>query len=207
MTREVAWRAVTHGRVRSALPAWELARDDDHVVLHVPVGGAGFRRDGERGGPRNGFLLPDHALDTFSPTSWLHRDVVIVYRFGDGWSTWRWRDEGRWTDGAYVNLEWPWTASPAGWDTDDLTLDVVVHADGSVSFKDEDELAWAVGALYYTAAEAESITTVGRQAYAHAESRGWPLDADWDRWIPTTTALPALPDHWADRPDQSMTRA
>ena len=40
-------------------------------------------------------------------------------------------------------MQEPWAATSIGWDTTDLTLDVVVDGDGAITFKDEDELEWA----------------------------------------------------------------
>ena len=184
--------------LQHAQSAFELESDNDHVVLHLPVGSPGYSRDGRRDGPRNGFLRPENVEPTFSPSPWRLLDLVIVYRLGDGWSTWRWRDGERWTDGAYLNIERPWARTQIGWDTEDLTLDVVVEPDGSVVYKDEDELAWATEMGVYSAEEAAAITETGRHVFAHASARGWPLQADWDRWIPTSTGLPRLSPRWRE---------
>lgn len=194
--KTVTHRALKGGCLLHARAAFELESTDDHVVLHLPVGSPGYSRDGRRDGPRNGFLRPQNFAPTFSPVQWRLLDLVIVYRHGDGWSTWRWRDGGRWTDGAYLNIERPWTQTAIGWDTEDLTLDVVVEPDGSVIYKDEDELAWASQMGVYSVKEAEAIRETGRQVFAHASGRAWPLDADWDQWIPTGTGLPSLSPDW-----------
>ncbi|MET1007282.1 MAG: hypothetical protein ABWX96_17165, partial [Propionibacteriaceae bacterium] len=110
--RTVVWRAVNRGRIRWAMAAYELARTDDYVVLHVPVGSPGVSRDGPREGPRGGFLRPANYGPGFTSIRWKWRDLVAVHRFGESWSTWRWIDEdAAWTSGAYVDLERPWTAS------------------------------------------------------------------------------------------------
>jgi len=140
----VALRVVTtDGRLRTALAMFQLERTEEHVVLAAPVGSPGFSRRGVTGGPRGSFLLPGQWEPGLHPRPWRHRDVVMVHRFVDEWSTWRWLDERKsWTAGAYVNIERLWAVVPAGYDTEDLTLDVVVGDDGAVRLKDEDELAW-----------------------------------------------------------------
>lgn len=199
--REVVLRAVQDGGVRSALAAYELERDDTSVVLHLPVGSPGLTRDGERVGPRGGFLPPTSWLPTLSPKQWRTADVVMVHRFGDPWSTWRWTyDRRTWKSGCYLNLEDPWRESPIGWDTDDLVLDVVVRGDGEIVMKDEHELAWAEGAGWFSAARAAEIRGFGAAAADHARTGGWPHRADWDAWLPRTDRLPTLPPGAAEVP-------
>ncbi|GAB3752516.1 hypothetical protein GCM10028864_30030 [Microlunatus parietis] len=195
----MALRAVQpDGRLKFALAAFELERTDDHVVLYVPVGAPGFNRRGERAGPRGAFLLPDRWEPGLHPRPWRHQDVVMVHRFADEWSTWRWLDDQRdWTPGAYVNLERLWVSRPQTYDTDDLTLDVVVSPGGDVRLKDEDELAWAEAEGIYAPETAAAIRTIGDRALTHFGNGGWPLDAAWDRWrAPSDLGLPSLPDGW-----------
>lgn len=202
--REVAFRATQpYGdggveRLKLALSAFELERSDDHVVLYLPVGSPGFNRRGKQAGPRGGFLLPDTWEPGLHPRPWRHQDVVMVHRFADAWSTWRWLDDHRaWTPGAYVNLERRWVVRADSYDTDDLTLDVVVAPDGTVSLKDEEELAWAEAEGLYSPETTAAIRAAGDRALAHFGAGGWPLDVDWDRWLPPTDAgLPALPAGW-----------
>ena len=92
-------------------------------------------------------------------------------------------------------MQEPWSATSIGWDTTDLTLDVVVDGD---TFKDEDELDWAQLEGVFTAGEAARIREIGRRAHEHVEERAWPLDADWHRWIPVLRDLPELPESWSE---------
>ncbi len=191
---DATMRSMIGGRLRFALATCEVERTDHHVVLYAPVGAPGHDRDGARDGPRGTLLRLDNFADTCSPTVWTGADCLFVHRFGDPWSTWRWvGDERSVRPGAYVNLQEPWTATPIGWDTTDLTLDVVVDGDGAVTFKDEDELDWARPQGVYSSVEVARIREIGRRACEHAEARGWPLDVDWNRWIPAQRELPELP--------------
>lgn len=142
--RSIALRMITGGRLRSAHAAFEVERTSDFVVLAMPVGAPGFGRADARGGPRGSFLLPDGWDEGMEPRPWRLLDVVMVHRFVDSWSTWRWLDADRhWTPGYYINLECSWVVGESTYDTYDLTLDVVVDEDGYVSMKDEHELDWA----------------------------------------------------------------
>jgi hypothetical protein len=202
--RPVTLRSVSDSRVKWAQAAYEVECTDDHVVLSVPVGSPNLSRGGVRGGPRGTFLLPDLVTDDLQAGAWKILDVVMVHRFGDSWSTWRWLDADRgWTSGCYINLECGWTRSQDSmYDTEDLTLDLVVDDEGHITFKDEHELAWAEDEGYYMPGDAALIRTIGKDAYAHFSARGWPLGADWDQWKPAPGRVPDLQHGWdAVHPD------
>jgi hypothetical protein len=199
--RSVALRVITDdGRLRAALAAFELHRTAEHVVLCMPVGSPGFGRRGRTGGPRGSFLFPDGWEPGWHRREWRIRDVVMVHRFGDEWSTWRWLTEDRsWQPGAYVNLERAWRIGDDHYDTDDLTLDVVISEAGEVSLKDEDELAWAEREGIYSTESAARIRRIGDDASAHFAAGGWPLRENWDAWRPPADlGLPSLPAGWVD---------
>ena len=194
----VVLRNIVQGRLNFALAAFLLEHTATYVAVHVPVGAPSFSRDGRRDGPRGEFLRPVNFAATFSATTWRGEDAVFVHRYGDNWSTWRWIDvHGQWRPGAYLNLEQNWRRTPIGWDTTDLTLDVVVTPDGAIVYKDEDELAWAEEQDVYEHDETERIRRIGQEAHAHASSGGWPLGADWTRWQPRPLPdLPTLHPNW-----------
>jgi hypothetical protein len=196
--RNVALRMITRGRLRTAVAAFEIERTPDFVVLSVPVDAPGFTRTGTRGGPRGSFLLPDEWDEGMQPRPWRLLDVVMVHRFADPWSTWRWLDAARqWTPGYYVNLERTWAVGESTYDSDDLTLDVVIDGDGRVSMKDTHELAWAEESGIYSADEAADIRAIGDRAADHFRSAGWPLNERWDRWrTPADAGIPTLPADW-----------
>lgn len=201
--RSVALRVVTDdGRLRAGLAAFEVELTDEYVVLGMPVGSPGFSRKGRTGGPRGSFLYPDGWAPGWYPREWRNLDVVMVHRFGDEWSTWRWLTKDRsWQPGAYVNLERDWRVGDDHYDTDDLTLDVVVSGDGTVSLKDEEELDWAERDGIYTGESATKIRTIGAAAASHFAAGGWPLEANWDAWRPPSSAgLPTLPASWEALP-------
>lgn len=88
----------------------------------------------------------------------------------------------------------------------DRTLDLVVHADRSLSFKDVDELAWAESVGEYSSDEADQIRKVGERAHDHFSGGGWPLDATWDDWRPRSQGrLPRLDPHWLKDPVTTTT--
>lgn len=201
--RSVALRIVTDGgRLRAGLAAFEVERTADYVVLWMPVGSPGFSRQGRAGGPRGSFVRPDGWEPGWYRREWRNLDVVMVHRFADEWSTWRWLTEDRsWQPGAYINLERAWKVGEDHYDTDDLTLDVVISGDGEVSMKDEEELVWAEEEGIYSAEAADRIRQIGEAAAGHFARGGWPLDANWESWrMPSGAGLPTLPATWQAQP-------
>jgi predicted RNA-binding protein associated with RNAse of E/G family len=128
-----------------------------------------------------------------------------TFELGD-W-TWRWTSfvtdvvDGRWFtviriyDQAgplvcwYVNFERPPSWRPAGWDTMDLALDLVVEPDGRWSWKDEDEYAHSRRLGLVTEAEHAAVDRAREEAVDQVEQRlgvfgqdpgaGWLPDPAW----------------------------
>lgn len=193
---------VTDGVLRTVMPAFALEQTSDFVVLHVPVGSVGYTRSGVRGGPRGRLLVPGQWDEGFVSRPWTGADVVMVHRLAEGWSTWRWiSDDGTWRSGSYINIERLWRSDGDTFDTEDLTLDLVIDDQGRIEFKDEDELDWAEDIGWYSKDTANTIRTTGREAHRHFSSGGWPLNAQWNAWLPEThREMPQLPQGWATQP-------
>ncbi|HEY9290098.1 MAG TPA: DUF402 domain-containing protein [Microlunatus sp.] len=120
----------------------------------------------------------------------------------------RWLEDREWQPGAYINLERPWHVGDDHYDTDDLTLDVVVSGTGEVSLKDEHELAWAEGLGIYSAETTQRIRRIGAAASTYFADAGWPLNADWDAWRPSPEiGLPSLPPSWESTGADSGSRS
>lgn len=200
--RSVMLRMVTEGVLRSVMPAFVIDQTPELIVLHVPAGSAGYTRTGVHGGPRGRLLVPGTWEDGFVSRPWMGRDVVMVHRFAESWSTWRWiMPDGGWQPGSYINLERPWRIAGDVFDTEDLMLDIVIDDAGRVEFKDEDELGWAEEVGWYSTEFAAQIRVIGQQAYRHCSAEGWPLDTSWNTWLPQPgQGLPRLPNNWKVQP-------
>ena len=190
------------GQLASAMAVFELQRTRTYVVLHVPVGAVGATRGGPRGGPRGRLLLPDNLRHDFIPRPWTDHDMVLVHQFDQPWSTWRWLSADRtWLPGSYINLERRWVVADGVYDTEDLTLDLVISGDGALTFKDEDEVDWCEAAGVYTGAEAAGIRAIGQRAHGHFSRGGWPLECSWESWKPSgREGCPHLPLSWEKVP-------
>jgi hypothetical protein len=109
--------------------------------------------------------------------------VGAAHAFLAHWSeTWEFR-------GFYVNLQDPLRRTRLGFDTADHVLDLVIDGTGW-RWKDEDELAEAVGAGRFSREEAAALYREGERAIAAYESGAWPFDRDWSGW----RADPAWPE-------------
>jgi predicted RNA-binding protein associated with RNAse of E/G family len=85
-----------------------------------------------------------------------------------------------------------------GWDTFDLSLDIVVGADLTWRWKDQDhfELLQKLGIM--TGEEAESVQRDAELVIGDIENSVYPFDRDWSDWRPRDDwALPSMPPDWA----------
>jgi predicted RNA-binding protein associated with RNAse of E/G family len=100
--------------------------------------------------------------------------------------------------GWYVNLQTPLARTQVGWDTVDHALDVLVTLDrSSWTWKDEDELAEAIGLGLFTEDDAASFRYWGERAIEHLVLHQPPFDEEWVDWRPDPTwPVPELPPGW-----------
>jgi hypothetical protein len=196
----VVLRSIAGQLITGACPNILVERTDEHVVLFQPAGTVWRRARGARGGPRGRNLLLEYPLTGHDDVEWIGDGVVRVHRFGEPWSVWRWIDHnGQWRDDFYVNLEDPWRQTSVGFDSGDWVLDLVARSDRSWRYKDLDELAW-IESLEPNGTWVPAVRSAGIQASVAIEEGSWPLDADWDAWIPAMNIggeLPVLPGDWA----------
>lgn len=101
-------------------------------------------------------------------------------------------------DGWYVNFQEPMRRTPAGIDTVDLVLDLVVAPDRSCRRKDEDDFAQAVADGYISAETAEIVLADAERMTAAVAAGAPPFDEHhWLTWRPPSDwAVPALPAGW-----------
>jgi predicted RNA-binding protein associated with RNAse of E/G family len=99
----------------------------------------------------------------------------------------------------YVDILLPFRRTLLGFDTRDLTLDVVMNPDRTWRLKDEDELEWAVEQGTIGRGEAEQIRAEAGRAIALFEGGDSLYSEEWIPWRPNPEwPLPSLPDGWND---------
>ncbi len=159
---------VVRSRARCGTPV-----DDDGAELRVPD--RPWRLEVRPRGPNDvlSFAWPDTPY------------AVLRWRAPHGAYAW------------YVNLQEPLRRTSLGFDTTDHALDAIVELDGSWRWKDEDELAEAVGNGLFTAAQAAFFRTEGERAVERILRRKPPFDRDWTSWRPDPSwPTPELPEGW-----------
>lgn len=196
----VVWRSVDRERriVQAVWPLTIVRDDEDGVVLYNPAGTVGKRRTGDRGGPRNRFIVRwDGGHEDIT---WEGTNVIRVHRDGDAHSVWFAFDATTWVPvWRYINLEDPWLRTPIGFDSRDHYLDLHADPDGKEwQWKDEDELDWAVEQGRIDATRVAAIRAEGERAVARV--RGDPeFGVEWRRWRPDPRwGTPTLPPRWRE---------
>jgi predicted RNA-binding protein associated with RNAse of E/G family len=188
----VALREIYRGRVWAARP-WTVVRDDSELlVLWIPAGTrtkVPARPTGERLRMQaDEWMLVDN--------QWHSEGTLRLAIPGDAHSILLfWRE---WTFlGWYVNLEEPLRRMHVGFDYLDHKLDLVIWADGSWEWKDEDELEEAVDAGILTPLDAREIRDEGERVLAQYEIGASPFRDGWENWRPDPAwPVPVLPAGW-----------
>jgi hypothetical protein len=123
---------------------------------------------------------------------WRHRHILRLVGPGAAHTVELFWDEDWVFQNWYVNLQAPLQPTGLGFDTTDWALDVWVDADGTSSWKDEDDFAEAQALGILDAAHAAAVRAEGERVMAAAP---WPTG--WEDWRPDPAwPLPELPDGW-----------
>jgi hypothetical protein len=190
----VAIREIWNGRVWEARPAVVIRDEPNLTMLHVPprvrcqvpVGTDGT----ELRLPIEDWRHAESARSDRSNLSFAFPDTPYAVILG--------YDPDATLDIYYVNLQSPLVRSPAGFDTVEHVLDVVIPPERtSWSWKDEDELAIAIERGMFTEEDAEWFRYWGERAVEHVLLREPPFDEDWSSWRPEPGWADAeLPANW-----------
>jgi hypothetical protein len=182
----VRFRYVRDGRAFWELAARVVADEPGLLALWIAPGSP-MRR------PLAKVPVPVLAAGTWEPveTSWEGEGVLMLRSPAPGHALWLfWHPDGSFR-GWYVNLE-DWWRTEHGVDAYDHQLDIWVLPDGSWHWKDEDDLAEAVGAGIFTPAEAAAIRAEGERVLAE-----WPFPTGWEDWQPDLAwPVPQLSPNW-----------
>lgn len=174
------------------------------AVYEVTLGGGGAR-----GMPFHEWLTLDYRL---APGRWQGPGILLFFPPGADHSVWWFWDDADWQfQYWYVNLEeravrWD-DGDLAGIDVIDQDLDVVVAADHTWRWKDEDEFAERLAYPdHYWVADEAAVRAEGRRVIKIAEAAEFPFDGTWTdfRPDPSWQCPRSLPTGWdrpvADRP-------
>jgi|SRR5438034_11185607 len=168
--------------------------NDGRCWLHVPVRVVLDREELlatyiARGAP---FTFPPGAWPTetglhpwHGKEAWEGNGLLMLQRPGESYAIWIfWFGAQREFRGWYVNFQEPFRRAPAGYDTQDLELDIWAPVDGPWEWKDVELLEQRVREGRFTEEQAERIRAEGTRvgALLDAGDRWWG-DA-WASWRP-----------------------
>jgi len=181
---DAALRDIWFGRVWRANAARVIEDRDDLVVLWLPAGAPSKYPVDAAGAevriPHDAPVLADRIV---------RRDALALLQPHRRHAIWLFWSEAGVFASWYVNFERWLGRSAVGYDTVDEKLDLVVAADGSMRWKDEDELEHAAG---LGLVDARAVRTEAERVVAD-----WPFPTGWEdfRGDPAWP-LPQLPDGW-----------
>lgn len=177
-------------------PVTVVEDSESLVALYLAPGAICKRRAGRRGGPRGRQLLEDRGLHE----DWVWREnrrLMLWHPHRAHAVSLFWRD----TDDTflcwYVDILLPFRRTPLGFDTRDLTLDVVVNPDRSWRLKDEDELEWTVEQGRLDPGQEERIREEADRAISLLRAGDATFSEEWISWRPDVSwTVPRVPPGW-----------
>jgi hypothetical protein len=195
------WRR--HDPADLVAPVRVVEHDAHRAVLYLAAGSpikAQATRDGQRLKRSTPFLERERLVGGLADDAWTHNHTLMIHephRLGAVWLFWA---EADWSfNGYYVNLQAPLERSPAGFDTADYLLDLVVAPDLSWRWKDEDEFAIAIEHELISPVLLHAARAEGRRFIGEIEAGQWPFGHGLEAWRPEPGwTVPELPANWSE---------
>lgn len=126
--------------------------------------------------------------------NWAGGGILAVFQPETMYSVWFVESASGMRDSYYINIEVPYVRTDLGIETSDLVLDVVVRADGSYRYKDEDELEFAQEAGLFSDSDVAEIRRAAAHAVDDVSAWRFPFDADYQSFQPHREwPIPSLP--------------
>ena len=188
------------GDTWSACPVYVVEDSSEHLVTYIPPGA-------ELGFPAGRWPTRDGRHPWHGRGSWSGHGCLMVQRPGDHHAVWHfWEGPDREFACWYVNLQTAFVRRSAGYDTQDLELDLVVLPDGTWQLKDLDVLDDRVREGRYSQELAEWVVALGTDLGAALDAGDHWWDHAWADWIPEPTWRDlALPAGWDGTTDPATT--
>lgn len=129
------------------------------------------------------------------PGTWSRWNTLLLHRPGEWRATWvQWSPSWEFL-GWYVNVQEPLWRARWGFDFRDLQLDILVGADGSWQWKDQDDFARSTESGLIRDEVAKEAQAAAAAAVAAIEARDEPFDGSWEKWRPPARwPVPGLPN-------------
>jgi len=180
----VALRDIWFGNVWRAIASFVIEDDGETSVFWIPPGTpASYPVDGDGREIR----MPRHEF--VRGTRRAASPVVVLCDSRAPWTLWHFFSSEGVFDRWYVNFEDYLGRGSIAYDSIDHKLDLIARPDGSIEWKDEDELE-AAGALGLV-----DVAAIRRDAELVLADRPWPTG--WEEFEPEPAwGAPELPEGW-----------
>ena len=97
----------------------------------------------------------------------------------------------------YINFQLPFRRNKDGIDTLDLDLDLIIHPDFSIEWKDVDDYQKAIDNKVIFPEWMQGINAAKQDVFSRLERRSYPFDGAWLNWMPDPSWSPGtLPENW-----------
>lgn len=190
-------RHVYRGHVASALPV-TVVEDTHERVAMLRMAGTPTKAP-VHDTPEELFRSLAAGTYEVGDSSWEHTNAVEIAPVGRAHSVWPMWFKDSWEFVCwYVNLQEPLRRTRFGWDTLDQSLDVIVHADLTWRWKDEDHFALLQEVGILTTEQADAVRREGEAVIADIEAGRPPFNEPWPDWRPDPAwPMPTLPPDWS----------
>jgi hypothetical protein len=169
----VVRREVLLGRAWAEVPVIVVRDDQDLLVTYLPPGAS--------------FSFPEHAVPhPWQPReAWSGHGMLSLQRPGDAYAVFVfWHGAEREFRSWYLNLQDPFRRRLDAFETADHELDLILHTDGRVEWKDHQLLDVRVTEGRFTQDQADGIRAEARRLEAELAARGHWWHSSWALWEP-----------------------
>jgi hypothetical protein len=180
---------------RWAAPMRVAQDTGDFVALYLQPGNQVARMGDADGNSTRDFF---QAVRVVHGTWGLNHALNLV-RAGDRHAVELLWDERTWEFRCwYINFQDPLRRTERGFETMDLTLDLLIAPDlRSWRWKDEDEFEQGIEFGWYTRQQLAELKACGERVLEQAGRRDWPFNEPWPEWRPDPSWRPLqLPPDW-----------
>jgi hypothetical protein len=177
------------GDWRWAAPMRVVEDRGDFVALYMQPGNEYATMGGPDGQPWRDFVQAKHRIRR----TWGIHHALHLVRFGDEHATVLYWAVDTWEFRCwYINLQEPLRRVPGGFESMDLTLDMLVAPDRQTwQWKDEDEfIDIGIAGGWYTFGQLEHLKAYGRRVAEEARVGAPPFDVPWPEWRPDPAWTP-----------------
>jgi hypothetical protein len=191
---------LTDGRIEMCWPCRVVQDSDDVVALFIAAGST-YRANPKRtAAEKRADPSPQAPTGEFV---WRSDTLRLMFpgRAHSVWLFWADSDDERRISKFFINMEEPFRRTPAGFDTQDHTLDIVVQPDLSWQWRDEEELENHVREGFVTADLAVAARDEGTAAMQAILRNEHPCLIGWPDWKPNDSwEIPHVSAQWARTP-------